>query len=125
MSGELGVARVLWSALFASTLLYVAMLELVDVAPSDEWQTLVPMFALGAVGAAGASIVVSRFLKPGTSYFVLMILALVLAESVAILGLVLGFLGAPPTVVMPFFFVAWVLMVPRFPTQAKLDAFRK
>ena len=29
---------------------------------------------------------------------------------------------APPTVVMPFFFVTWVLMVLRFPTKAKMDA---
>lgn len=121
MSGELGVARVVWAALFVSTLLYVAVLELVDIAPSDEWQSLAPMFAIGAVGAAGASVVVPRFVKAGTSYFVVMILALGLAESVAILGLVLGFLGAPPTVVIPFFFIAWALMVPRFPTQAKLD----
>jgi hypothetical protein len=54
---------------------------------------------------------------------VALILSLALAESVCIFGLVLGFLGAPATVVMPFFFVTWVLMIIRFPTREKLDAF--
>jgi hypothetical protein len=54
-------------------------------------------------------------------YLTTLILALALAESVATFGLVLGFLGAPATVVVPFFAVAWILMVIRFPTQEKLD----
>ena len=122
MSDQLGVARVLWVALFASTLLYIAVLELTEAGPSTEWQALAPMFAFGALGVAGASIVVPRFVKQGSQYMVGFILAMALAESVCILGLVLGFLGAPPTVVMPFFFVTWVLMVLRFPTKAKMDA---
>jgi hypothetical protein len=124
MAGQLGVARVLWAALFASTLIYVVVLELADTGSSSEWQALVPMFGLAAIGAAGASVVIPRFVKKGSSYLVGLILALALAESVCILGFVLGFLGAPPTVVMPFFFVTWALMVARFPTQSKIDAAR-
>ena len=44
-------------------------------------------------------------------------------DAAAILGLVLGFLGAPPSVVLPFFFVTWVLMIIRFPTREKIEAF--
>ena len=54
-------------------------------------------------------------------YLAALIVALALAESVAIFGLVLGFLGAPPTVVVPFFVVAWILMIIRFPTRERVD----
>lgn len=125
MDSQLGVARVLWVALFASTLIYIVVLELlVDRSVTAEWQALAPMFGLAAVGAAGASVVVPRFVRQGAPYVVGFILAMALAESVCILGFVLGFQGAPPTVVMPFFFVTWVLMILRFPTQAKIDSAR-
>ena len=123
MESQLGVARVLWFALFASTLIYVAVLELLLNRPvTDEWQALALMFGLAAVGAAGASVVVHRFVRKGSPYIVGFILAMALAESVCILGFVLGFQGAPPMVVMPFFFVTWVQMILRFPTQAKIDS---
>ena len=120
----LGLARVLWGALFASTLIYIIVLELTTVQPGADWRSLATMFAFGAAGSAGASLLAQRFVKPSAgAYLVTLILALALAESVCILGLVLGFLGAPPTVVMPFFFVTWVLMVIRFPTEEKMAAF--
>jgi hypothetical protein len=34
--------------------------------------------------------------------------------------MVLGFKGAPSSVVLPFFVGAWILMLIRFPTEAKL-----
>jgi hypothetical protein len=83
--------------------------------------------------AAGGSLLAPRFVrrKPGgapsgqqNTYIVALILSLALAESVCILGLVLGFLGAPAMVVLPFFAVTWLLMLLRFPTQEKLDAFQ-
>ena len=120
----LSLARVLWAALFVSTLVYIVVLELVTVDSEAEWQSLAMMFAFGGLGAASASLLAPKLVKrsPG-AYIIALILALALAESVCILGLVLGFLGAPPSVVMPFFVVTWILMVIRFPTQAKLDAF--
>ncbi len=120
----LGLARILWGALFVSTLIYIVVLELTPVQEDADWQSLATMFAFGAVGAAGASLVAPRFVQRSTgAYVVALILALALAESVCILGLVLGFLGAPATVVMPFFFLTWVLMVIRFPTKEKMAAF--
>ena len=104
----------------------------------SDWQALVLPFAFAGVTTAGASLLAPRFIRarrprgdagqPPSSqtagpYLVALILALALAESVCILGLVLGFLGAPPTVVMPFFVVTWILMLVRFPTKEKLDAF--
>lgn len=121
---DLNVARVLWGALFASTLLYIVVLELTAASSATDWKPLAPMFAFGAAGAGGASLLAPRFVRRSAgAYLVALILALALAESVCILGLVLGFLGAPASVVMPFFFVTWVLMVIRFPTKEKLDAF--
>ena len=120
----LGLARVLWGALFASTLIYIVVLELTPAQSGADWRSLATMFAFGAAGSAGASLLAPRFVKPSAGASrVMLILALPLAESVCILGLVLGFLGAPPTVVMPFFFVTWVLMVIRFPTKQKMAAF--
>ena len=116
----------LWAALFASTLIYIVVLEVTTVQVEGEWQGLVLPFAFAGVGTAGASLLAPRFVRQSNSaYLVALILSLALAESVCILGLVLGLLGAPPTVVMPFFFVTWVLMIIRFPTQDKLDRFGK
>ena len=121
---DLGLARVLWAALFVSTLIYIVVLELTTAESGTDWQSLAMMFAFGGLGAAGASLIAPQFVKRSSgAYLVALILALALAESVCILGLVLGFLGAPPSVVMPFFVVTWVLMVIRFPTREKIDAF--
>lgn len=138
MTGPLTLPRVLWAALFASTLIYIVVLELTTLQSDVDWASLVLPFAFAGVMTAGASLLAPRFVRkkpsgstPGGSsssqavgpYLVALILSLALAESVCIFGLVLGFLGAPATVVMPFFFVTWVLMIIRFPTREKLDAF--
>ena len=123
---DLTVARILWGALFASTLLYIVVLELVSVESAGDWQGLLPIFAIGAAGAAGGSLLAPRLVSRSANAYTLgLILALAFAESVCILGLVLGFLGAPPKVVMPFFLVTWVLMALRFPTAAKMNAFNR
>lgn len=121
-ASELRIARILWVALFVSTLLYIVVLELIEAQGVDEWRTLAPIFAFGGVGAAGASLLAPGLVKRSQgAYLVGLILSLAFAESVCILGLVLGFLGAPASVVLPFFVVAWVLMVLRFPTHDKLE----
>lgn len=48
-------------------------------------------------------------------YFTPLVLSLALTEAIAIYGLVLGFLGAEPVAVLPFFIAAWILFIPRFP----------
>ena len=120
-------------------LLYIAFLELTTVQGEPNWEALVLPFAFAGVMMAGASIVAPRILlrqrsstagekasstQAGGPYLVSLILAMALAETVAIFGLVLGFLGAPPTIVLPFFVVTWILMLIRFPTQEKLNEFR-
>lgn len=48
------------------------------------------------------------------------ILEMALSESVALFGFVLGFLGHPLVVFLPFFVVSWVAMALRFPTPKKI-----
>lgn len=122
---DLNLSRILWAALFASTLMYIVVLELTTAKPEADWEAVAPMFAFGAAGAAGGSLFAPRFVaRSAGAYLAALIIALALAESVCILGLVLGFLGAPPMVVLPFFVVTWVLMIIRFPTRERLDTFR-
>lgn len=127
------VPRILWAALFASTLIYLLVLEVVELQTGSSWETLLYPLAFAAVTTAGASLLAPRMMlrrRPARDsstatrdggYLVTLIVALALAESVAIFGLVLGFLGGPPTVVVPFFAVAWILMIIRFPTRERID----
>ncbi|MDH3200469.1 MAG: hypothetical protein OEM15_06215 [Myxococcales bacterium] len=139
MAGQLAVPRILWVALFFSTLLYLAVIELTTLEGEPSWQGLLLPLAVAAVMMAGASLVAPRLLlrqrssksteessstQAAGAYLVALILAMALAEAVAILGFILGIRGAPVTVVMPFFVVTWILMLLRFPTQEKLDEFR-
>jgi len=139
VAGQLAVPRILWVALFISTLLYLVVIELTILEGEPSWQGLFLPLALAGVVTAGASLVAPRILlrqrttksteeysstQVAGAYLISLILAMALAEAVAILGLILGILGAPVTVVMPFFVVTWILMLLRFPTQEKLDEFR-
>jgi hypothetical protein len=45
------------------------------------------------------------------------IIGIALNESVALCGFVLGFLGHPPMIYLPFFGLSVLLMLPRFPTE--------
>ncbi len=133
MKDSLLVPRILWAALFASTLVYLLALEVVELQTGGSWETLLYPLAFAAVTTAGASLMAPRMMlrrRPARDtptvthdggYLTSLIVALALAESVAIFGLVLGFLGAPPMVVVPFFAVAWLLMVIRFPTKERVD----
>jgi F0F1-type ATP synthase membrane subunit c/vacuolar-type H+-ATPase subunit K len=132
MKDSLFVPRILWAALFASTLVYLLVLEVVELQAGSSWETLLYPFAFAAVTTAVASLMAPRMMpKRGASdtstvthdsgYLTMLIVALALAESVAILGLVLGFLGAPAIVVVPFFAVTWILMILRFPTTERRD----
>lgn len=139
MAGQLAVPRILWAALFISTLLYLAVIELTTVEGEPNWQGLLLPLAVAAATTAGASLVAPRILlrqrsskstdessstRAAGAYLNSLILSMALAEAVAILGFVLGLRGAPVTVVMPFFVVTWILMLLRFPTQEELDEFR-
>lgn len=129
MKDSLFVARILWAALFASTLIYLLVLEVVEMQSGSSWEALLYPLAFAAVTTAGASLIAPRMIqsrRPDDNspvsherYLTILIVAMALAESIAIFGLILGFLGAPATVVVPFFAAAWILMIIRFPTKGK------
>lgn len=50
------------------------------------------------------------------------VLRMAMLESVALYGFVLGFLGHPTFVYLPFFVLAWALMAMQFPTSEADDA---
>lgn len=55
------------------------------------------------------------------TYQTSLILGMAMAESVALFGFVLGFLGFAPLQVLPFWIVAWLLMLSRFPNDKAID----
>lgn len=134
MARELLIPRILWFALFLSTLIYLYVLDVATIQGEPSWERLWTGLSIVAVAVGAASLFAPRWLvkrraaKPngGSSenrYVTSLIVAMALAETVAIYGLVLGFKGAPPSAVLPFFFGAWILMLIRFPTKAKLAEF--
>jgi hypothetical protein len=134
MARKLLVPRILWLALFLSTLIYLYVLDVSTVQGEPSWEGLWTGISIVAVAVGAASLFAPRLLvkrrptKPngGSSenrYVTSLILAMALAEAVAIYGLVLGFKGAPWSVVLPFFVGAWILMLIRFPTEAKFAVF--
>lgn len=54
------------------------------------------------------------------AYQTVLILGMALAESVALLGFIIGFLGLPKQAAIPFFVVCWILQATKFPTVRKI-----
>jgi hypothetical protein len=108
------------------------ILELATVPAEGTWTVLFYPLVFAAASTAGASLLMPRIMlrrrangqslaRRERNYVTELIVTLALAESVAIFGLVLGFLGAPARVVVPFFAVTWVLMLLRFPSAEKRE----
>jgi len=137
----------MWLALLMSQGMYLTLLNvpgLIDVSPVPPPAMTRFLLAAMALSVAVASFVVPRLLWNSalkqTSYrapqdtarehddaalgqgmklgMVPFILGLALNEAVAIFGLVLGFLGEHWYFTTPFFALAIVLMLVRFPTEA-------
>ena len=135
MGNKLFVPRILWFVLFGSTLVYVYVLDIVAVKGEPTWQSISTFMMIAAVGCGTASLFAPRLLMkpaseakapnrtPMNQYASALILALALAEAVAVYGTVLGFQGAPAGVVLPYFIAAWLLMLIRFPTESQLAKF--
>lgn len=116
--------RILWAAITSSTLVLLLVLTITERPPQTLNPIMVPAFAVCALACIGAGIMLPRIALKQPSHGVRMaiarlnsgaILGLALTESVAIFGFVLGFLGFAPLQFMPFFAVAWVIFLLRFP----------
>lgn len=140
--------QILWGALCASHLILAGVLWFVrfgpDATPPEGTPPplFAPLFAALATGEAAASFLLPRLalqqalrrlkiqgspteeqlfrLLPSAQTS--LILGMALCESISILGLVLGFLGAPPLHFAPFFAAGLLLALPRFPSEAWLRA---
>jgi len=135
VGNKLLVPRILWFALFVSTLIYVYVLDVTPLKGEPTWEPISTIMMVAAVGSGLASLFAPRLLvkpaskskapntTPMNQYQIGLILALAFAEAVAIYGMILGFQGAPNGVVLPYFVAAWVLMLIRFPTESKLAQF--
>jgi hypothetical protein len=140
--------QILWGALCASHLILAGVLWFVrfgpDATPPEGTPPplFLPLFGALAFGEGVASFLLPRFLFQQTlqkqnirgapseeqlrrllpAAQTTLILGMALCESISILGLVLGFLGAPPLHFAPFFAAGLLLALPRFPSEAWLRA---
>jgi len=163
MQQRLMTARILWGALFASTVMFLVVLQVAKNPHPEPIPLMAPMLGLVALGIAVVSfllpsyqlktvltrsnVVVTEeadptasgiipyrdapkrrvFAKPEQAlatafmaYQTPLILGCALSESIALFGFVLGYLGHPPLVYLPFFVLAWGLLAVRFPTLARV-----
>jgi F0F1-type ATP synthase membrane subunit c/vacuolar-type H+-ATPase subunit K len=120
--------RILWAAIFGSTLALIAVLQQVHVTAQPANPMMPIVFAIVALGCIGVGVMLplttlraaraQNRLRPAM-YQTAAILGLALTESVALFGFVLAFLGFSPASYMPFFGVAWIIFVLRFPQSTR------
>lgn len=149
--------RILWGALLFSTLVYLVILQVIELPEAETDPTMLTVLAVAGLSSAIISVVWPAFLqrqlaaaskleveevpdpdaqamfrdqiptlrrfadpdavvsKGAAIFFTPFILGMALAESVAIYGFVLGFLGFDLVTIIPFWVTAWALMLVRFP----------
>jgi hypothetical protein len=120
------VVWILWGAMFVALANYVLLsaITLIPVDPSMAAQ--LPTLAAVFSGVAAVNAACSLFLAPVLgrmfhSFWIYFVLRLLFAESIAILGLVLLFLGEPD-LFMPFVGVSAALLLLAAPTAANREA---
>ncbi len=109
------VKWLIWFALMSAVVTYFAVLQVVDSGEANSGELKNPLYVAGllsAIASLGAKhFVRSRSVKEGRVVPFAdqaFIVALALAESSAIFGLVLGFQGAPMSDYLPLFAVSLV-----------------
>ncbi|MBL7661166.1 hypothetical protein JNK13_00285 [bacterium] len=123
------IQRIIWGALFFSIFIYALALNLAATGGGgkdiSELSSIFPAIAtvLAALSLTIKSIVSKPFAAAAqanpnfNSNLVTMIIRLALADSVAVLGFVLGFLAKQPEVAYPYFTAAGVLMIFAWPKE--------
>ncbi|MBK8996524.1 MAG: hypothetical protein IPM35_12355 [Myxococcales bacterium] len=163
MHPRLVTPRILWGALLASTVLFLAVLFFVPHEHAAPMPILPPALGVVAIGLGifsfvlpmqqqrtvlqQAKVEITEAPDPNASgvipyrdapkrrvfadpkaaenkafacYQTPLILGCALSEAIAIFGFMLGFLGHPPALFLPFFVASWVLIAVRFPTLARV-----
>ncbi len=125
-SSGLSIARIVWAALALSTIVYAALTAMIPVEASEKSNDLVPLLALISIGVGVASFVLRALLGRASSAspsgeglkpYIGYITAAAMAESIAVFGVVLHFLGQPQATTLLFFAGALLLMALHFPKQ--------
>lgn len=125
---QVPTARILWAALLASIVVYALVAANVrpDAPPEADLDVLTAIFAAAAASTLVASALVSRALvRQGAPYVTYCVLRWALAESVAVFGLVLTFMGASPRVGHAFFAVSALAILLQPPGGRDLERFRE
>jgi len=149
--------RILWGALLFSTLVYLVILQVIELPEAEPDPVMLPVLGVAGLGSAIISIflpahlhrqqaavskleveevpdptaqgmfrdqipTLRRFADPdavvakgAAIFFTPFILGMAMAESVAIYGFFLGFIGFDLVTIIPFWVAAWALMLVRFP----------
>lgn len=117
--------RTLWFALTFSTVLLLVVLNYAQRPSTPPPPMFLPMFAAISLAVFVVGIVFPRqqlvaLIRkrggvPAPFYITPFILGMALTESVALFGFILGFFNFAPTMYMPFFALAWIGFVLRFP----------
>lgn len=128
------IARILYGAFFASVGMYLMFLTQV-LAVDDTSQKTVPHAMVNALNIlAGLTFVATLichklFQKPASSsppsqlFFTALIVRFALCESIAIYGLVLGFMGLEQNGYLPFFLVSALAFFMAAPTDGAYERF--
>jgi len=126
---QVPAARILWAALLASIVVYALVANnFRPEAPAEaaDLGVITAVIAATAAGTLVASAIVPRLLaRQGAPYITFCILRWALAESVAVFGLVLTFMGALPRVGHAFFAVSALAILLQPPGGRDLERFRE
>src|SRR5438270_2782162 len=116
--------RILWGTLTFSTVLLLVVLQYAQRPKVTPNPMLPPMLAVAALGVFVVGIVLPRHQLrlaqrrghvPLALYNTAFLLGMALTESVALFGFVLAFQSFAPMIYLPFFVVAWIGFILRFP----------
>ncbi len=118
---DLRVIGVTWFGMLVSLGVYGALV--VGIGPARDLAMDELSYGLAAAAALPAvlSVVIGRFVRG--SYRTQVLVRSALAESVGLLGVVVGFVGGPPVVWVGLIGISAVLMVGAMPTPRAYDDF--
>ena len=104
----------IWGAMLSAIGVYAAAGAIVAPAPADSFDPVLPLLlAVVSLSMVGMAIVAGRFVP---EYTTVVIIRCAMAESVALFGFVLLFIGGGWSVALPYFATAVLFMLAVVPT---------
>ena len=132
--GKKTLARIIYAFFFASVGTYLVFLTQVLVVEDSNLKTVPDVMVNGLNIVAGLTFVATLichkiFQKPASNsppsqqFFTALIVRLALCESIAIYGLILGFMGGGQNGYLPFFLVSALAFIIAAPTDGAYERF--